>query len=847
MGRAKRFYLCNLIPLWEIDSANLEVDWTQESAKNGEVVEMRVVVKDLDLNMKTPDFTIEFEINENDVLIFGGLDDRVVTITNDTKDKKKNEHRPISILGENDVVPPDQRLKSIFVSPMPKEASKKLIRAFWAAAYQWDIAGNPEFYFDVKLDFTGKKYNERSDRELSVSKENFTGTGTGTGTTTGGDPSVAGPLVLPAVGWALKEIFAEKPVDQLALLDQPNAGKPVSFVITPDTNASLLWVLLIPKSNDAPAGGALIKKPWTVPRFLPLETIKTLDLTGKIGDKEVKATTVAKAEAEKFTGQKGGFFAQLTLNEGREKVTVPDPSVPINEQQQGANTLMTATAALVTLKKALDKELAAWGPANHQNVDPTNSDFAFAVQQFAFNITHDAGSSVLPKPSGSSAQKKWTEAFQKAYLIALMIMATGSKVDRREERAGLIANDLAEAGFITEALAIVGMFSTREGQKFTYETILKSNKATAAQWTLLMNFFTAGTGTFAETDFVDAFGFSSGTFTLEGVTTRRLLPTADTRTFITNLGANDTERNSKLDAITTGLIDAYSNDPDLIWVLSGFLFFHQPYRQPFADKMWRDGKSYLLFKILNSLDFVEPGYGEPTYDGVTLTMARDMTWVYQNKQRFAVDFLVFLGDRAGTPIQRPANLNFNSLRLWLEDQTERIAATAPIVYPDNKNHWFQLYNLVTDIFFFHVDRGNVTPDLHGHIAALVADQPGNLRLRADCDVFATYGTRFLRAMGFTSIGYMGIWEMTAAGAFGVGHAGALLKKDTAYFVVNNKEAFRVNASTEADAQVKLRDSILDILNNPAHKQIHYVAADATGGMSDTIFDRTNATRRQDLE
>lgn len=842
MGRAKRFYLCNLIPLWEIDNAHLAVDWTQESAKNGEIVEMRVVVKDLDLNMKTPDFTIEFEVNENDVLIFGGLDDRVVTITNKTAEKK-TEHRGISIIGEKDAVLPDQRLKNIFLSPLPNAAPQKLIRAFWSATWQDDIAGEPEFYFDVKLDFNGKSFKERSDRELTVSKEAFAGPGT----SGSADPSAAGPLVLPAVGWSLKEIFAEKPVDQLALLDQPNAGKPVSFVITPDARASLLWVLLIPKTNDAPAGGALIRKSWTVPRFLPLENIRTLSLKGKIGDKDVNATTVAKAEAEKFPGQTGGFFGQLTLNEGRPQTPVPDPGVPITEQQQTANTLMTANAALVKLKPALDKELAAWGAAEHQNVDPTNSDFAFAAQQFAFTITHGADSLVLPKPSSSSAQKKWTETFQKAYLIGLMIMASGGKVDRREERASLIAIAQAEAGFIDEALAIVGMFSTREDQKFTYQTILKLNKATAAQWTLLTKFFTAGTGTFAETDLVDAFGFSRGTFELEGVETSRLLPTADTRAFLQKLGANDSERNAKLDAITTGLIDAYANDPDLIWVLSGFLFFHQPYRQPFADKMWRDGKSYLLFKILNSLDFVEPGYGEPTYDGVTLTMARDMTWVYQNKQRFAVDFLVFLGDRAGTPIARPANLNFNSLRTWLEAQTEAIAATAPVVYPDNKNHWFQLYNLVTDIFFFHVDRGNVTPDLHGHIGMLPADQPSNLRLRADCDVFATYGARFLRAMGFTSIGYMGIWAMTPGGAFGIGHAGALLKKDSAYFVVNNKEAFRVEATTEADAQVELRDSILDILNNPAHKQIHYVAADATGGMPDTIFDRTAATRRADLE
>ena len=840
MGRAKRFYLCNLIPLCEIDDEHLEVDWTQEAAKNGEIVEMRVVIKDLDLDMTKPDFNIEFEINENDVLIFGGLDDHVVTITNKAA-VEDTERRDVSIIGENDAIPPDQRLQHIFLSPLPNAAPQKLVRAFWSATWQDDIAGEPEFYFDVKLDFNGETYKERSDRELTVSEDSFAGAATG------GASSGATPLVLPAVGWSLDKIFAEQPVDQLALLNEPNVGKPVAFVITPDANASLLWILLIPESNAAAAAGALIKTPWTVPRYLPLENIKNLNLKGRIGATEVAATTVAKAEAEKFSGQKGGFFAQLTLNEGRAKTDPPDPSITVTEQQQRANALMTAERQLVTLKTALDKELAAWATAESQDIDPTNSDYAFTVQQFAFNITHGSDSLVLPRPAGSAARKKWTDAFQKAYLIALMIMATGNKVERREERASLIASTLAEGGFITEALNIAGLFSTREAQKFTYETILQGKEATAAQWTVLLNFFTAGTGTLGETDLTEIFGFNTGTFELEGVETRRLLPTAETPAFIQQLGANDTQRNAKLETITTSLIDAYANDPELIWVLSGFLFFQRSYRQPFAEKMWREGKSYLLFKVINSMDFVEPAYGEPTYEGVTMTMARDMTWVYQNKQRFAVDFLVFLCARAATPIPRPANLNFNSLRTWLEAQTEVIAAAAPKVYPDNEEHWFQLYNLVTDIFFFHVDRGDVTPDLHGHIGGLTSSEPSNLRLRADCDVFATYGTRFLRAMGFTSIGYMGIWAMTATGGFGIGHAGALLKKGDGFFVVNNKQAFRISAADQATAEKRLRDSILDILNDPEDKQIHYAPSDATGGMPDVIFDQTNATRRTDLE
>jgi|GEM_PF-2155849 len=834
MARAKRFYLCNLIPLWEVDDDHLAVDWTQEAAKNGEIVEMRVVVKDLDLNMTTPDFTIEFEVNENDVLLFGGLDDRVVTITNNNAENK-TEHRDISIIGENDAVPQDKRLTNIFLSPLPNAAPQKLIRAFWSAAWQDDVAGEPEFYFDVKLEFTGKTFKERSDRELAVSKENFVGPGTSTTGTT-----ATGTLVLPAVGWSAKETFAEQAIDQIALLDPANTGKAVSFVITPDLSASIFWIALIPKSNDASPGGALIKKSWTVPRFLPLENIRTLSLKALIDGKTVNAATVAKADAETFPGQTGGLFAELTLNEGRPASTPPDPSITVNEQQQRANALLSAES---TLKAKVDKELATWATAKSKNITPTNSEYAFTLQEFAMTLTHGADFFILPRPSSGSALTKWKENFRKSYVLGLMIMSSGSGVTQREERANLIAIALAEADFVTEALNLADLFSTRERQKFPYDTALKQGKLTAAQWTTVLNFFMAGTGTIAETDVADAFGFTNGTVTVDGVATDRLLPTA-TKAFIAKLGTTDSERTSKLDAIATALIANYANDPNLIWVLSGFLFFHLPFRQPFSDKMWSSSQNYLLFKIVNSLDFNEPEYDNPTWDGVTLTMVRDMTWVYQNKQRFAVDFLVALGDRAGTPIPRPANLSFNSLRIWLEAQTETIAASGPTVYPGSKNYWFALYNFVCDVFFFHVDTGNVTPNAHGHIDHLPAGDPGNLRMQADCDVFATYGTRFLRAMGFTSIGYMGIMPIVPKP---VGHAGALLQKDGAYFVVNNKAAYRITAGTEAEAQVKLRDELLDVLRNPTDYEVYYAPSDATGGMSPRIRQLGDDVRRRDLE
>jgi hypothetical protein len=839
MASAKRFYLCNLIPLCEIDDDHLEVDWTKEEAKNGEIVEMRVVVKDLDLNMTAPDFTIEFEVNENDVLLFGGLDDRVVTITNKSGEEK-TEQREISIIGENDVVPADQRLKSIFLSPLPNAAPQKLIRAFWLAAWQDDVAGEPEYYFDVKLEFTGKTFKERSDRELTVSSEAFVDTATV-------DPTVPVALTLPAVGWSLSELFAEQAVDQLGLLDPSNTGKPVSFVITPDENASLLWILLIPKSNDVAGGPALIKNPWTVARFLPLEYVETLSLKATIEGNEIAASTVDKAQAETFPGQTGGFFARLNLNAGRPQSTPPDPALTVNQQQQQANALLIADSKLVDLKKTLDKELATWATANNKNITPTHPDYAINLLEFSRTLTHDSDSNLLERPASGSALTRWKDGFQKSYLLALMIMSSGDTVDLREEKANNIGIALAEANFVAEALNVVSLFATRERQRFIYDSIVKDAQPTAEQWTTVLNFLTAGTGTLRESELHEKFGFWDGTFTRNGAPARRLLP-SDTKKFIAKLGTTDSDRTSKLDAITTTLINAYANDPDLLWALSGLLFFHKPFRQPFSDRMWNTNQSYLLFKILMCDDFIEPDTpGNLTHDGVTLTMEGDMPWVYQNKQRFAVDFLRALCERAGSPIAAPATLTFAHLQQWLEAQTENIAMAAVKVYPDIKNFWFDLYSLLADVFFYHAG-GSVRADPHGHIDHLRPGPPNNMRMEADCDVFAAYGARILRAMGFTPIGYLGILPFKADGSFDIGHVEALLKKDDAYFVVNNQKIYRLLLpTTEAEAVLTMRDDILDVLDQPKKYEAYYAPSDATGGMSPRIRQRGEEIRREDLE
>jgi hypothetical protein len=171
VARAKRFYLCNLIPLWEIDDERLEVDWLQEKAQDGNVVEMQVVARDIDLSAQSHDLLIEFEIFESDFLFSGWDDDHVLTIRNQPSVKAKHEFRPLKVLDEDQSPPLDQRLKYIFLSRIEGEEDgvATLIQTYWKAKWQEDVVADPEYYFDVSLKAGEEEYEERSDRELTVS------------------------------------------------------------------------------------------------------------------------------------------------------------------------------------------------------------------------------------------------------------------------------------------------------------------------------------------------------------------------------------------------------------------------------------------------------------------------------------------------------------------------------------------------------------------------------------------------------------------------------------------------------------------------------------------------------
>jgi hypothetical protein len=69
-----------------------------------------------------------------------------------------------------------------------------------------------------------------------------------------------------------------------------------------------------------------------------------------------------------------------------------------------------------------------------------------------------------------------------------------------------------------------------------------------------------------------------------------------------------------------------------------------------------------LFNILESKYFIEPEYGPTVFPEVgELKLEKDMPWVYANKQKYYVGYLVQLGKDTGVDIKNPENLRFETL------------------------------------------------------------------------------------------------------------------------------------------------------------------------------------------
>jgi hypothetical protein len=182
---------------------------------------------------------------------------------------------------------------------------------------------------------------------------------------------------------------------------------------------------------------------------------------------------------------------------------------------------------------------------------------------------------------------------------------------------------------------------------------------------------------------------------------------------------------------------------------------------------------------------------------------------------------------------------------WLEAQTEKIGETFKKLeagglkgLPNDPNTSLSL-TFVAELLkeYFTLSAADVKPDPAGKVGKLTVGQDS--KLEADCDVYATYGARLLRAAGWTTVGYMAIIPDASTGRDG--HAVALAKRTasgggaTEYVAVSDWMLKEFTATDDDAARDPLLKHGLDIyssLGEPAHWKSYYLPA-GKGGTYDT--------------
>jgi hypothetical protein len=463
--------------------------------------------------------------------------------------------------------------------------------------------------------------------------------------------------------------------------------------------------------------------------------------------------------------------------------------------------------------------------------------YAFNLQEYAWTLIANDASGPIEKPKGAKAIKAWKKKFQKAELLAGKILAAG-KVEQKESRAAMILELMAQAGFSAEAVAGASKITKAATAEVVFASVARNAKrASPVTLKAVTEFFLKHRG-LTRNPIVDKLTDKKGAF-------------------------EKSLTNDQLKAVLGPIIAKYEKKAILMQLLPEVLVHKKGFRKAFSDWMWKEGKGDLLFRVLETGYFVEPGYGTEVFAEVgELKLDKDMPWVYANKQKYYVGYLVGIGKDTGVGIKKPKNLKFATLRKWLDDNTENIGQALAKKYPNDEARWIKVYEQLTDIFFFHVDRGDVKPDLKGKLGKLGAAKPKKLRLKADCDVLATYAMRFFFGIqdaatathvGFEPIGYMAVVPQGPDSP--VGHAVALMRRSGQYYVISNKQAIKI-AVTETKADGKkpaalkaMKSEAMDVYYDPkpAVVRVFYADSGAGGAMPRALADTEASTRRTDLE
>lgn len=477
-----------------------------------------------------------------------------------------------------------------------------------------------------------------------------------------------------------------------------------------------------------------------------------------------------------------------------------------------------------TLDDELDEELKS-AIKDHKSLDPTHREYARSLQGYGYDITHDQSGNIptlLPEPKDPKAKEAWKRRFQKIDKLANRILdKSGPDVEQKEDRAEMLAVDLATAGFLDEAMALAPKITKHDLRKFVYQAVLdQPAKVTEAQITTIAQDQASNAKSAAD----------------HGLLTRL---TGDQGVYAKELGS------AKVNAALKVIVKGYASDPDLPEKLAGLMFFHPGGRAAFTEWMLTEKRGALLRQVSEQAYFVEGAnisVGTATQNPDAATLG----WAIGNKQRVTVEDVIAICAAAGTKLDAPAKRDIATLRAWLELNTEKIGQAVDKQNPGNPEAAKAMYTRIAEAFTWHVPpdtKEDVKPDKSGHITKLSAAGPQNSQLKVDCDVLATYGVRLLVASGYTPIGYMAIKPTDPDRA---PHAMALLQHGKDFHAISNSSTSKLTATDKAGALKALRDFGLgeayDADRPLAGYGIYYMDSDAKGTLPDEVLNQDSKAR-----
>ena len=522
-------------------------------------------------------------------------------------------------------------------------------------------------------------------------------------------------------------------------------------------------------------------------------------------------------------------------------------------------------------------------------LDPSHADYPYLLQDYAYGLLRKDPSDVDPqkKPKDATAQKVWARNIDKALLVAKRILNSSAGKSLRESRAGLIADDLIHLGFAEKAMEIVDLLTDKDARKFRYEGIVKNpGDATGATLEKIAGFMSQGSANDNEftnllsADLLANFNVYTDSQLLK-IFTAMIVQLEQRKTKAAKEKTAAGKDPDKLKTAEAKERDVAGHKDVAIEALTRVLVVKKGFRKLFSTWAWNNNQQELLMDILYKEDSDEKGFfNEPDYGQLSLELTKpdgatretfilgmsDMDWVYENKQKYMVAQVISLVHAQLSETLKPPNtkadgrFEYTSFRNWLDTNAEKIGAALKKAHPSEPEKIAAFWERIADMAFHHVDRGDVKPDTKkiGSLGHLPGSDPSAMRIKADCDVLALFASRLLFASGFTPIGFMAILPKDAGY---VGHAAALLKHGGDFYIAENKQVFKISATTKEDAIKRLRTEIFNTISNaagPKTFEIYYgdvefveIGKDPDKvkrvKAPDAVYDTQQSARRTDLE